>query len=490
MYQDVQVNTTDLNFQARFRAVDFSNTGGLVQIKIKMFSEKPPGWSGNPPDISNLSAIQSLTVGQISWYFRPDYVYPSNNVSYWELLGTGPSGWSFLDVNLHDNIIAHLPGIDESQVKWLRIWIGTYGESGGFTVGNFDDISLGKSLINGPNSGYEGEELIFTAQVVDPGSDDLIFTWNWGDGTSDTVTVHYNNGVGPEPVYNPATNEIKSPKGSYPFLAIDTAGHVYGDDGNFTITLTVMDDDGGFAVYETYVLVNNVPPFILSINYSIVLINKPRTIGYWGHQCEVKEPGGDHTGILQEWVDNISSQSQVFSWISTKEDVCSVVQEGDARDMIVMAKRQLMGMWLNVVSGKLHPETEIDMPTLTTLKTIWDAILEIEDVILNSNNRTELERVKNIADNINNGNGIALCIVEFIATATDPGADDLNFYWDFGDGKSQDNFYPNPGGVFPITASDYVMHSYFSLGSFTVTLTVSDDDGGTTTTTLMIELVG
>jgi hypothetical protein len=156
--------------------------------------------------------------------------------------------------------------------------------------------------------------------------------------------------------------------------------------------------------------------------------------------------------------------------------------------MVVMAKRQLMGTWLNVVSGKLHPMTEIDMPNLTSSKTVWEAIQEIEYVILNSNNRTELERVKDIADNINNGIGIALAYVEFTATATDPGADDLTFHWDFGDGKSETHFYPNLNGTFPVVATDNVGHSYFSYGPFAVTLTVTDDDGGAVSYTMMLNL--
>jgi outer membrane protein assembly factor BamB/PKD repeat protein len=323
----------------------------------------------------------------------------------------------------------------------------------------------------------EGSVIDITGIATDQGSDDLTFSWEI-DGIPISSNTYYNDGIGDDP--------YPSPGGTYPFSITETVSSIFADDGNYSVILTVIDDDGGITIYETYVLVNNLPPSITSFNYTVLMVNAPRTVGYWGHQCEVEVPYGDHTGILQEWIDNISSQSQVFSWISTVEDVNDTVQFGDASEMVVMAERQLMGVWLNVVSGKLHPTTELYMPNLTVSKTVWDAILEIEDVILNSENRTELERVKDIADNINNGIGIAWGIVEFTASATDPGADDLSFHWDFGDGKTEDNLYPNPGGVFPFSAIDNVEHSYFAQGTFTVTLTVYDGDGGSSVITQII----
>ena len=94
-------------------------------------------------------------------------------------------------------------------------------------------------------------------------------------------------------------------------------------------------------------------------------------------------------------------------------------------------------------------------------------------MILTSANRAELERVKDIADCINNGIGVALAYVEFTGTAEDPGADDLTFFWDFGDGKNASNFYPNLNGTFPFQVTDDTGHSYFTSGTFLVTLTVS-----------------
>jgi len=108
----------------------------------------------------------------------------------------------------------------------------------------------------------EGSTMTFTATTIDLGSDDITFTWNWGDGTPDTIITYYNDGSNPEPVYNPATNEIKSPWGTYPFSATDIVSHTYGDDGVFNLTLTVEDDDGGICVYKTNITVLNVNPTV------------------------------------------------------------------------------------------------------------------------------------------------------------------------------------------------------------------------------------
>jgi hypothetical protein len=329
----------------------------------------------------------------------------------------------------------------------------------------------------GPYTIDEGSPLFIGTKARDSGSDDLTFRWMWELGPS-FENLYFNDGTAPDP--------YPSPHGIYPFSVLDSSSHTYGDDGNYSIVLSVKDDDGGIGGHATYVLVLNVAPSIIAVNYT-VFKNTPRTIGYWGHQCNVTVPYGNHTGILPEWIDEIASSSQVFAGISSKADVCTTVQNGDASEMVEMARRQLMGVWLNVVSGKLSRATEVNMPNVTSSSTVREAIQEIEEVILANSDPVALERVKDLADNINNGIGIALATVEFTATATDPGMDDITFDWDFGDGTWLQNFYPNDG-TYPVEVTDFVGHSYFSSGSFTVLLTVSDDDGGSSTLTLVINV--
>lgn len=80
-------------------------------------------------------------------------------------------------------------------------------------------------------------ELTFEATATDLGSDDLTFTWDWGDTISETSPTYYNNGVSPDP--------HPSPVGIYPFSATDTVTHVYSEPGEYTVTVTVTDDDSG-----------------------------------------------------------------------------------------------------------------------------------------------------------------------------------------------------------------------------------------------------
>jgi len=131
----------------------------------------------------------------------------------------------------------------------------------------------------------------------------------------------------------------------------------------------------------------------------------PRTTGYWEHQCKVSEPKEEHPGITDEFAQGIADNSLVFVDIQSKDDVCSVLSSNPKSDMTGKALVQLMALWLNVVSGYVDASTGIDLGDLTSAGTVGDAIAEIEDIIIHSTDKAELERAKNIADALNNGIG-------------------------------------------------------------------------------------
>jgi len=82
-----------------------------------------------------------------------------------------------------------------------------------------------------------GTSITVSAMAADPGSDDLTFTWDWGDGTAATVTTFYNDGT--------RSDSYPSLDGIFPFTAADSEAHAYASTGTFDITLKVSDDDGG-----------------------------------------------------------------------------------------------------------------------------------------------------------------------------------------------------------------------------------------------------
>ncbi len=261
----------------------------------------------------------------------------------------------------------------------------------------------------------------------------------------------------------------------------------YGDDGNYTITLRVMDEAGNVAYDETHVLVKNLSPTIEDVSY-LANYTDPRTKGYWSHQCTIEEPYADHVGIIDKDVVEIVNHSRVFTFQS-REEYCSLLFQESEDDMLVKAKQQALALLSNIVVKKgLSMSTPVNLPNLTDATTVGEALQDLEEAILNTNDTTELERAKDIADALNNGDGVPAALVDFSAIGSDPGSDDLTFLWDFGDGTLESHIYYNDGvnpdpypsseGVYPVLVTDSVRHAYWDRGTYNLVLTLFDDDSG------------
>ncbi|UCE73426.1 MAG: hypothetical protein JSV56_10400, partial [Methanomassiliicoccales archaeon] len=195
----------------------------------------------------------------------------------------------------------------------------TYGDNGVYNVTlNVSDIyslweidTCNITVLNepptivpfGPYITEAGILLSIDTTATDPGSDDLIFTWKFEMGPT-FVNTYYNNGLGPDP--------YPSPNGTFPFSVIDSVQHTYLDYGVYSLNLTVEDDDGGIAFYNTTISVITIAPPELFINVSS---DGQDVILYWD---PLPILGADHYLIYR-------STSQVdfdftTPWVNTSSD--------------------------------------------------------------------------------------------------------------------------------------------------------------------------
>ena len=296
----------------------------------------------------------------------------------------------------------------------------TYIDNGVFTV-NFDvtdkdngtgndqavvtvlnvapDVDAGEDKVS-----TEGEMVPFSGQFTDPGLNDTHkITWDFGDGE---VIV-----------------------GTFGDLSLLDVQHTYADDGEYTVTLTIEDDDGGIGTDTLTVFVFNEGPWVYA--------------------------GPDH-GIDEG--DTVSFSMAAFSDVLADIPPDSITWDfGDGSPLVV---------------GDLNPtHTYVDDGLYVARLTIddGDGGVEYDEATI---------VVDNVAPIINVGPDALANMDEpffFSGSATDPGGvnDPLTITWDFGDGIAAD------GSLFPV-------HTYTESGYYTVRLTVADDDGGVSSDTLQM----
>ncbi len=311
-----------------------------------------------------------------------------------------------------------------------------------------------------PSSVSEGKHFSLGITATDPGSDDLFIDIDWGDGTSETETF-YNNGIGPDPP--------NSGPGTFPFTIHANFSHVYGDDGNFNVTLAVKDDDGGSANYTTTITVNNVAPTIAPFGPFTIDEGSPLTL-----DATATDPGSDDL---------------IFTWEFELGPTTTNKYYNDG-----------MGPDPYPSPGGTYPFQVTDTMDHTYGDNgVFNVTLTVKDDDGGTVTHTTTITVNNVAPTIEPFGPLTIdegSPLTLDATGTDPGSDDLTFTWEFelgptvtntyyNDGNGPDP-YPSPEGIYPFTATDTVQYTYGDNGVFNVTLTVEDDDGGSTTYTSTI----
>jgi hypothetical protein len=241
---------------------------------------------------------------------------------------------------------------------------------------------------------------------------------------------------------------------------------------------------------KAQIKIENLAPLVTSY-HSIANLNDPRTQGYWRHQCSIESsPSLDQVGITQEYVDTIRHNSQSFEWLASARDVCDTLSDVDASEIMDKARMQLLATWLNFASDKISGNAPVTIGEYSMTGQFLDVLFQLDAILALENDVNRLEMVKDVADSINNGVGVALASVYVSVKVEDLGSDDLTLTLNWGDGAYDTVIFFNDGvssdpypstNYNPISISADMTHNYSTEGTFEVYLTLKDDDGGSIT---------
>ena len=391
----------------------------------------------------------------------------------------------------------------------------TYSEPGSytatFTVTDNDGASTSQTInitvnntapvittLTGNTNISEGDTATFNASATDSGNGELSYTWDFGDGSEQL------SGNGEQA----------------------TVTHEYTDNGNYTVTLTVEDDNGASSTQTLDIVVNNIAPAIASIA-GATNINEGETVTY---TASVSDPGDDEltynwtvngepisnesdpetidytftnngnynlnltvtdddgaatTSELEILVNNVAPTINITSSITGNEgeaiafdptisdpgnDTLTVTLDfGDSSEPITVSSEELPVTHTYTDNGNYTATlTVTDNDSATTNQTIDVTINNTAPVITTLTGDTEINEGESATFNAIGEAGTAVI-------SSDGGNDTLTYTWDFGDGTPQETGNGEQGTV---------THEYLDNGDYTVTLTVADEEGDSVSSTL------
>ncbi|MEW6221036.1 MAG: PKD domain-containing protein [Thermodesulfobacteriota bacterium] len=252
----------------------------------------------------------------------------------------------------------------------------------------------------------EGQDAHFNGQFTDPGADTHTIGWSFGDGGTASGDLH--------------------------------AAHGYPDDGVFTVTLTVTDDDGGVGSDALEVTVHNVAPAVSA--------------------------GGDTT--LQE--NGTLTRNGSFTDPGTDTHTATV-DYGDGSGVQALA---------------LNPDKTFALSHLYPADGAFTVTVQVIDDDGGVGTASFQVTVVNVPPEVEIGLDETIDLGQAFqrqGSFTDPGASDTHTATvDYGDGTGVQALALNPDKTF------FLDHVYTEVGVFTVTVTVTDNNSGTDSDTLTV----
>ncbi len=349
---------------------------------------------------------------------------------------------------------------------------------------------------NGNQSILEGDTVSFTnlatftdAGFDNPNNNNPFLPPAVGDPKAETFTYDVNWGDGRDAVTGASIADTNGSPG-VPSSGTIAGSHTYADNGDYTVTVTVHDDNGGVGVTTFKVHVDNVEPTLTGTTG--LQVNEGSSFTLNGLGVGVTDPGFDNPLNTQD----PSNGGQVAETLSAMSINWG---DGTATEPLSLAEFQaqpFMGPTTATFPGASH--TYADNGTYTVSVTIKD------DDMTSFVTRTFTIQVNNVVPTlttVSDQPGMNQTLHESdnlpiinLGTITDPGFNNpqnplsppngstevFRYFVDWGDGTTAstgDATIDNIGSVgIPTAASFDGSHVYADDGTYTVHVRVADDD--------------
>jgi PKD repeat protein len=254
--------------------------------------------------------------------------------------------------------------------------------------------------------------------------------------------------------------------------------HIYADNGVYTVTVTVVDDDGGVAVQTFEVTVNNVAPTLVVAPDQVVNEGALLAITNIG---QFTDPGFNNPL-------NVGGETtEQFSYSIDWGDGTPVQAGAPTIDVIGGPGVPTQGSF---DGSHIYADNGVYTVTVTVVDDDGGVAVQRFEVTVNNVAPTVVVAPRQVDEG-------ALLSIPNIAQFTDPGFDNplnlggetteqFSYTIDWGDGSPGEAGVPTidvPGSPgLPTQGSFDGSHIYADNGVYKVTITVADDDGGVTVT--------
>jgi PKD repeat protein len=317
----------------------------------------------------------------------------------------GSGDWTNVPMSLDgSDYVANIPAqTSNTQVTYKVTATDTNGYSGISTLNSYTVLIIESSpiaiFVYSPDVTNTGEEINFDASSsYDPDGTIMSYSWDFGDGTTSSGA---------------------------------TVSHSYEENGKYTVTLTVVDDDGLVGRQIATATVKNRAP-VASFTVSATVINEKDTVSFDATESY------DLDGTIVSYIWGFGD-GEAATGIKTNHMF------------------EYSGVYTVTLAVTDNDGAAVDVTHTVTVKS-------------SAPNVPPVASFTQSAETVNVGE-----TVSFDASASsDSDGTLVNYSWAFGDGISATG----------VTAD----HAYSVAGTYTVTLTVTDDDGSTDSTTTAVSI--